>query len=76
MMIFGLNEKCASVRSIELPAKLRRQVAKNRSHEWIEKTVMEAVAAIEKDGADVAAFGRRFDVAAIICSETLERDGL
>jgi Asp/Glu/hydantoin racemase len=55
--VYGLNEKCASVRSIELPSKLRREAAKTRSKKWIEKSVQEAVAAIEKDGADVITFG-------------------
>jgi Asp/Glu/hydantoin racemase len=57
IIVYGLNEKCASVRSIELPSKLRQQAAKAHSTEWIEKAVEEAVAAIEKDGADVITFG-------------------
>lgn len=57
IMVYGLNEKCASVRSIELPSKLRRQAAKNHSLEWIGRAVRESVAAIEEDGADVITFG-------------------
>lgn len=57
IIVYGLNEKCASVRSIELPSKLRQQAAKIHSKEWIEKAVGEAVGAIEEDGADVITFG-------------------
>ena len=56
IMLYGLNEKCASVRSVEMPGKVRRLAAGNPSSEWIEVAVNEAVAAIEEDGADVITF--------------------
>jgi allantoin racemase len=54
IMTYGLNEKCASVRSIEWPVpKLR----KPNSPEAVEAFVQECIEAIEKDGADVIICG-------------------
>jgi allantoin racemase len=56
IMTYGLNEKCASIRSIELPSKIRREAAKKTSKKWIEKAVTESIKGIEEDGADVITF--------------------
>ncbi|MEM2704619.1 MAG: aspartate/glutamate racemase family protein [Candidatus Bathyarchaeia archaeon] len=57
IMMYGLNEKCASVRSIQLFAEERREAWKTASKTWIDKAVQEAVNAIDNDGADVITFG-------------------
>ncbi len=53
MMSYGMNEKCASVRSIEWPC--RNLIGD--SPEAVEAFVREAIEAIEKDGADVIVMG-------------------
>jgi allantoin racemase len=53
MMAYGMNEKCASVRSIEWPC--RNLIGD--SEEAINVFVREAIEAIEKDGADVIVMG-------------------
>ena len=53
MMAYGMNEKCASVRSIEWPC--RNLIGD--SEEAVQVFVREAIEAIEKDGADVIVMG-------------------
>ena len=54
IMSYGMNEKCASVRSIEWPVpKLRT----TKSSEAVDAFVRECVEAIEQDGADVIVCG-------------------
>ncbi len=53
MMSYGMNEKCASVRSIER----RCRSLIGDSEEAVDAFVREAVEAIEKDGADVIVVG-------------------
>jgi len=54
IMSYGLNEKCASVRSIEC---LVEKELINKPPEAVERFVRECVEAVEKDGADVIVIG-------------------
>jgi allantoin racemase len=54
MMSYGMNEKCASVRSIE---SLCKNLGKNETPEAFDAFIRECVEAIEKDGADVVVIG-------------------
>jgi allantoin racemase len=54
MMSYGMNEKCASVRSIERSCK---NITAGQSPEAVEAFINECVEAIEKDGADVIVCG-------------------
>ncbi len=53
LMSYGMNEKCASVRSIEIPMAEFRA----RQSEALEAFMRESIDAIEKDGADVIVCG-------------------
>ena len=54
MMSYGMNEKCASVRSIEWPV---REKLIHDPPEAVDDFVRECIEAIEKDGADVIVIG-------------------
>jgi allantoin racemase len=54
MMFYGMNEKCASVRSIEWPVRAKLG---NDPLEAVDDFVRECIEAIEKDGADVIVIG-------------------
>jgi allantoin racemase len=54
IMSYGMNEKCASVRSIEWPVRNKLNLD---PAEAVEDFVKECIEAIEKDGADVVVVG-------------------
>ena len=54
LMSYGLNDKCASVRSMECHV---QDIRSSKGPELVEKFVRECIDAIEKDGADVIVCG-------------------